>query len=345
MGKVSLRLGLIGLMVCFGPAAAGPSACVAQSITSSLKQSVSKFSQAVTPKTRHQPVDDAVSLSGKGKPGATLYTAVGRLYEESGKLTEAAQQYEKALKHTPDYLGALLAYAQLKDRRTGDSESARKLYLRAAKAHPNEASVFNNLGAFYARGRKFDLAVTALRRAIHLQPKTKKYRNNIAVVLVETGQTNEALTHLKVVHSEAVAHYNLGYLLEKKGQSQAAAAYFSIALRKNPSLVQARMMLQRVQARSIQARRLAGQSSASPRISRRPHRPAGQIRRPAMRQLPPPKIADSATRPGERRVTDSPSRAAAPMPPDWLAPRRLPPVSRQPVTGPALAIPQPPLAP
>ena len=42
--------------------------------------------------------------------------AVARLYEQSGKPAEAEQQYLLALKEKPDYLPALLGYAQLKER-------------------------------------------------------------------------------------------------------------------------------------------------------------------------------------------------------------------------------------
>jgi hypothetical protein len=49
------------------------------------------------------------------------------------------------------------------------------------------------------------------------------------------------------VHPEAVAHYNLGYFLLKKGQSGDAARQFAIALQRDPTLVQAGQWLQRLQ--------------------------------------------------------------------------------------------------
>ena len=54
---------------------------------------------------------------------------------------------------------------------------------------------------------------TPLRQAVKLEPKRKLYRNNLATVLVDMGRTDEAWDELSSVHTPAVAHYNLGYLL------------------------------------------------------------------------------------------------------------------------------------
>ena len=72
------------------------------------------------------------------------------LFEERGNLAEAEQQYKKGLQLSPQDLRALLGYAHLKDIQTPHQpEEAAKLYLKAVKAHPQEACVYNNLANHY----------------------------------------------------------------------------------------------------------------------------------------------------------------------------------------------------
>ena len=132
------------------------------------------------------------------------------------------------MKTKPDYLPALLGYAQLEEQR-GQPDDALRLYQRAAKASPREASVYNNMGLYYARLGRANEAVRRLPRAVELAPKNPRYRNNIAAVLVDQGRLREAFTHLQEVHGEAAAYYNMGYLLNKKGQTQAAMQHFVLA--------------------------------------------------------------------------------------------------------------------
>jgi tetratricopeptide (TPR) repeat protein len=179
--------------------------------------------------------------------------AIAELYVRADKLAEADQQYQLALKEKPDYLPALLGYAELKDRQ-GKSEEALQLYQRAIKAYPQQAAVHNNIGLCYARQGRLDEALVAMNHAIQLEPKNILYRNNIASVLVDQNRAHEAFAHLREVHGEAAACFNLGYLLNKKGQTQAAMQQFALALRADPSMDRARQWLDYLQRATAQAR-------------------------------------------------------------------------------------------
>jgi Flp pilus assembly protein TadD len=268
----------------YTPTPSGPS------MTESMRQGMDKFGKAITPTTPVKPADDPVSLQSKGKPGVDLYVAVARLHEESGKLPEAEAQYKKALKESPDDLRALLGYARLKDR-MGLSQDALNFYQKAAKTHAQEPSVFNNLAVHYARRGMLREAVGTMERAIQLRPKEIKYRNNMAMLLVEAGNYPQAFAQLREVHDEAAAHYNLGFLLNKKGQTQAAAQEFTTALSLNPSLVQARQWLDRINQQA------SAPSPANPVMP-----PAGT----GVAQYPPP------VRREEPRVAANPSLGPSP---------------------------------
>ena len=89
---------------------------------------------------------------------------------------------------------------------------------------------------------------------MELAPKNPLYRNNIATVLVDQGRLREAFAHLKQAHGEAAAYYNMGYLLNKKGQTQAAMQHFALALKADPSMVAAQRWLEYLQRSTTQAR-------------------------------------------------------------------------------------------
>ncbi len=206
-------------------------------------------------------LDNSLSLTSPAKPSVGVYVAVARLYEQHGKWDLAEQQYNQALRTQPNDMAALLGYAGLKEK-TGKSDEAQRLYQKAVELFPNEPAVHNNLGLFLARRNQHAEAARALARAVALQPQNPLYRNNLATVLVEMNRVPEAYSHLKAAHGEAGAYYNLGYLLQKKGNTQEAIGYFAAALRADPSMTPAQQWLVKLQdAQSLP--QYAGQGRAN----------------------------------------------------------------------------------
>jgi len=315
------------------------------SFSNSVKKGFGKLTNSLTPEPLIPSEADPTSLNSRATPGPEVYTAVGRLYMQSKRYDEAEEHFRKALAHSPDYLPTLLAFAELKDR-LGDTQQAAAYYQQAANQHPDQPSVYNNWGSFYARHRQLDNAVTAISRAVQLRPREAKYRNNLAVILVEAGRPAEALVHLRAVHSGAVAHYNLGYLLYRKGQHQAAAGLFSRALQFDPSMAPARQMLSRLQGPPSPPAPTTRPSNPETQQAARPapslgYRPQPQwdatpSRGPAVAPSPAPspsaRIAVrqpfGSTGRSSSSVTVRPSpadsHASPPTPSDWDS-RRLPP--------------------
>jgi Tfp pilus assembly protein PilF len=349
------------LLALVGYWAGACSSAVAQAVSPPPQPSMwQSFKQAMTPKPAAPAVaaDDPVSLQSKGKPGIDLYVAVARYNEESGRFAEAEGHYKRALQEWPNDLRLLLGYARLKDR-LGESQEALRLYQRAAKANPREPAVPNNLAVHFARRGMLREAIGAQDRAIQLRPAEPRYRNNMAMLLVEAGRPQEAYFHLRAVYDDAVAHYNLGFLLTKKGQAQAAAQEFTVALQLNPSMAPARQWLNRLAAGAgprpasepggygVPAR---GSPPDEPRVASDPRarssdvpsgdpeagtRQAGARPGPAwsapepstLRVLPPPPPSPPAISPGT-----PPRDVPAGTPPDAGTGdlQRLPPITRQP---------------
>jgi Tfp pilus assembly protein PilF len=179
------------------------------------------------------------------KVGPELYVGAARVFENQNKPVEAEEKYRQALKIAPKDFSALVGLARLQDRQGNTSESL-ATYQQAIKAHPTNALIYNDLGLSFARQRQFDQSLAALGKAVELAPDSTKYRNNLATVLVEAGHTDQALAQLSAVASPAVAHYNVGYLLLKKGEPDAAARHFQQALAIDPGMAPARDMLAQV---------------------------------------------------------------------------------------------------
>jgi Tfp pilus assembly protein PilF len=241
-------------VACMGQYVSGPSAAPQSSFTTSIKQSFNKLGEFFSPKPKVQksPLDDPISLQNPGKPSPQLYSAVARLYEESGRYAEAEQYYQKALREKADDLASLLGYARLQENQ-GRFNEAVALYQRAVQTHPKEPSAYNNLGLCYARRGTLSEAARALNQAVQLEPRSPLYRNNLAAVLVDQNRLAEAFANLREVHGDAAAYYNLGYLLNKKGQTEAAEHHFAQALRIDPTMAPAQRWLTYLHDKSKQS--------------------------------------------------------------------------------------------
>lgn len=230
-----------------GSAYKAPASANENYLTSSWKKSTaavgSAFGYSAKPATQ---TEDPTSLDSKHKPvGPDVFIAAGRMYETQGKFPEALGQYDKALKASPNDLASLISIARLHDRQ-GNFAKAIETYQRAAAAHPKSGLVQNDLGLCYARHKDANQAIASLNQACHLAPKNPKYRNNLATVLVENGQTEEALRHLKALNPEGTAHYNLAYMLTARGKQAEAAQHLQMALAAQPDLEPARELLAQI---------------------------------------------------------------------------------------------------
>ena len=95
---------------------------------------------------------------------------------------------------------------------------------------------------------------------MQLDPRNPLYRNNLATVLVDQNRLPEAFANLREVHGDAAAYYNMGYLLNKKGQTEAAEHNFTQALLIDPNMVPAQKWLMYLHDKS-QETAMGGQSS------------------------------------------------------------------------------------
>jgi tetratricopeptide (TPR) repeat protein len=358
--KVSRKywLVILGLGSCIGFGWFMPTPCANQaygqstssqgSFTDSIKSGFSKVGDIFTPSKSKNDASyesDPIALKNKKKPSPELYSSVAKLYEGAGKFKEAEQYYQMALKEKPDDLNSMLGYARLQDNQ-GHYNEAITLYQQAIHAHPKEAKAYNNLGLCQAKHGKLKEAVQAMQQSVQLDPRNPLYRNNLAAVYVDLGQMTEAFTCLRDVYGDAVAYYNVGYLLNKKGKTEAAIHNFSEALRADPSMAPAQRWLTYLQEKAYEDLPTHKSNDGEIRVgslytpSRFPAKvitsSAADNQMPSLPQsattrLPP---ASNITSPNVEEPSSAPAAQTMetpPAPPSINMPQRLPPVSiRQP---------------
>ena len=201
-----------------------------ETISSPFKKSASNKPKPITPE------DDPISLSSRQAPdGAKIHIALADVHKRAGKLEAAIEQYKMALEEEPKNLQALLGLARIYDN-TGDRAKALKYYQLAVKYHEDSATAQNDLGLCLIREKKPKESIAALEKAIEIEPTKALYRNNLARILVELDRTPEAYKILVPVHGEAVAHYNIGFLLNERGLKPQALEQFRLAAQLDPNL-------------------------------------------------------------------------------------------------------------
>ena len=190
-----------------------------------------------------RPQLDPISLGYEGgPPNAQLFISMAEVNDNGGNVDQARRMYLKALEVEPGNLTALLGLARMEDR-LGRLDEAVRVYQGALASHPQDTTALNDLALCYARQGRLQPSLALLERATALQPGKQLYRNNVAKVLVEMNRLDDAITQLAAVYPPAVAHYNLGVMLNQRGRTQEAVHCLSIATQIDPQMQPARTLL------------------------------------------------------------------------------------------------------
>lgn len=149
--------------------------------------------------------------------------AVAQNLEKSGSEEAALQQYEKVLRLDPANLEASRRLAVLYDRQC-EYAKADAEYQKLVTVRSRDADLFNDWGySFYQRTR-WKEAEERLRRALEIDPKHKRARSNLGLVLGQQGRYDEAFDCFKAVVGEADAHTNLAFVYWTQGRLDEARA-------------------------------------------------------------------------------------------------------------------------
>lgn len=117
------------------------------------------------------------------------FNVLGRLYYDSKNYKQAAETFEKAVALSPT--ANSYHYLANSTYRSGDVEKSIEYYVSATRRSNTNADLFIDLGrAYHALGREHE-SMTALQRAVELDPGNEKARSYLAVTHLVLG--NERL--------------------------------------------------------------------------------------------------------------------------------------------------------
>ena len=131
-----------------------------------------------------------------------LYLARGVLYGQSGKSTQAIEDFETANRLDPklSFIGVSEGLVASQEHKSGKALSA---FRAAAKVHPNDAFTQYLLAEALSQGGKpqgspdFLEEVAAANRAIKLDPKLAVAHDLLATLYLQDGHTQLAISHSK----------------------------------------------------------------------------------------------------------------------------------------------------
>ncbi len=169
----------------------------------------------------------------------------GVLYALWGKLDLAEQDYERAIRVSPDardkaYAGLALAYLQ-----TGDLSRAIQFLRRRTQEKPNDAFLLLLLGdalvqsGVHPGDPGFRQAQAALERSIKLDPSFARARLDLARIYLKEGRVDDAiveLDHARGLEPKNVAIYALlAVAYRRKGENRQATAMLETVKELNES--------------------------------------------------------------------------------------------------------------
>jgi tetratricopeptide (TPR) repeat protein len=179
-------------------------------------------------------------------PNAQAHYNMGVALYRCGRVAEAIEQYEQALRLKPEHalahnnLGLALVDV-------GRTEEAIQHYRETLRITPNDAAAGNNLGQALASVGRFSEAIQQYRSALRRRPESFATYCNLGVALVQAGRTPEAVEcyqqALRINPEYAAAHYNLAIRLAEGGHAAEAIAHYERALQIDPKYADARLNL------------------------------------------------------------------------------------------------------
>ncbi|MGD0650694.1 MAG: tetratricopeptide repeat protein [Verrucomicrobiia bacterium] len=178
---------------------------------------------------------------------------LGAVLERLGKLSEAKEHFEQALRIEPDCaeahynLGISLA-------RAGRLEDAIRHYEQALRLiNSDYPKTYNNLGNALLKLGKLSEAKERFEQALRIRPDYAEAHNNLGIVLARLGRVQEAIGHyeqaLRIKPDYAEVHFNLGNALSLVGKPEEVVGQYEQALRIKPDIAEAHCNLGIVLAR------------------------------------------------------------------------------------------------
>jgi len=188
----------------------------------------------------------------------------------AGRLNEAIEQFEAALKLKPDDITALSGLATVSMKRK-EFSTAESYWLKivglldntpTASKDPRLDSAYYGLGVTYMETKRFEEAVGAFKESLRITPSAADTHFQLSIAYGKLGFPDQQLKELEIAVAfdpkNAQPNYDLGLLKLKFGDTAAAAEYFRIAADYAPEeITLPQEELLKIEAKGSAASRLA----------------------------------------------------------------------------------------
>ena len=144
--------------------------------------------------------------------------------ERDGKLREAAEAHERALKIDPAMVQAHVNLISIYGR-LNELEKAEQHYRMAVQLAPEEEGAHYDYGVLMIGSGRYEEAEKAFQKALEINPSHAEAHNNLGVLLEQRGELADAVAEFqKAVEQKPeyrLAHFHLGRLLVNRGDFSA----------------------------------------------------------------------------------------------------------------------------
>lgn len=178
---------------------------------------------------------------------ACAHTHCGILYKDEGRLVEAAESYQKALKADQSYkpaaecLAIVLTDLGTSLKLAGNTQDGIQKYYEALKIDPHYAPAYYNLGVVYSELMQYDTALTCYEKAALERPMYAEAYCNMGVIYKNRGDLESAIACYErclavspnfeiAKNNMAIALTDLGTKVKLEGDINQGVAYYKKAL-------------------------------------------------------------------------------------------------------------------
>jgi arylsulfatase A-like enzyme/lipopolysaccharide biosynthesis regulator YciM len=166
------------------------------------------------------------------------HAMLGNLYVKGGRANDAIAAYRRALSIDPEHQGATFSLA-LAYKNAGRAEEARAGFERAVALDPRNGRAQFQLGDLAMRRGDFRAAEATLRQALTLNVERPPFLVKLGECYIELKRWDEAKRALRAALAERGdlerAHYDLGLVLEARGDTAGAIAEYEAELARGAS--------------------------------------------------------------------------------------------------------------
>jgi len=168
---------------------------------------------------------------------ADAHLNVGVALADQGRLAEAIEHYQTALRLKPDYA---VTHYDWGNALAGQGKLAEAIehYQTALRLKPDYANAHNNAGSALIRQGKLAEAIEHYEQALKITPDHVDARTNVGIALARQGKLAEAIEQyhraLQIKPDHADAHTNWGAALAQQGKLDEAIEHYRQALQIRP---------------------------------------------------------------------------------------------------------------